>query len=322
MHSMDNQGQDIGAQLGNLIQLQNLQRLNAARPAIIQSLTGGSSSGVGGMDPNVLNALPTDQLQKLLNDRVAAGLGIQTKGAETKQADLIESQTKLPDAVKAMGDVTNRINDIESATNADGSPVLQGILSNNSKKNAAMALMSSSEDPGWVASHWQQWQERGLTQQEISTIMNMKQLSSQGLRGGLPVDRLAAHPAGSQQPQVRPEPDRQHQPALRRRQRRRLFAAIEQIQGPAQRRFGQFLRRRRAARRDPRQPQVRRQRAKPGCWARAQCSRPCCENWSRCASSGIGPTTSTRAVSPPPSGRTRRRLKPAFPRRRSRFAPR
>jgi hypothetical protein len=36
MHSMDNQGQDIGAQLGNLIQLQNLQRLNAARPAIIQ----------------------------------------------------------------------------------------------------------------------------------------------------------------------------------------------------------------------------------------------------------------------------------------------
>ena len=181
MHPMDSGQQDVGAQLGNLIQLQNLQRQNLARPAIIQSLTGGQGGqgGQGGVDPNLLLGMSTDQIMKMAADKAAAGIGLQTDLAKGKQTDQLEAQTKLPDAIKAMGDVTNRINDIESATNADGSPVLQGILSNNSKKNAVMALMSSSEDPGWIASHWQQWQERGLTQQEISTIMNMKQLSSQ-----------------------------------------------------------------------------------------------------------------------------------------------
>ena len=37
MHSADNMNQDPGAQLSNLIQLQNLQRQNAARPGIINA---------------------------------------------------------------------------------------------------------------------------------------------------------------------------------------------------------------------------------------------------------------------------------------------
>ena len=76
MHSMDNQQQDPSAMMGNLVQLQQMQRLNAARPALIAGLTGGGQGGQNAMglpniDPNVLNAMSNDQLQKFYSDQVA-----------------------------------------------------------------------------------------------------------------------------------------------------------------------------------------------------------------------------------------------------------
>ena len=84
MHSMDNQQQDPSAMMGNLVQLENMQRLNAARPALIAGLTGGGQGGQNAMglpniDPNVLNAMSNDQLQKFYSDQVAGQIQAQTK---------------------------------------------------------------------------------------------------------------------------------------------------------------------------------------------------------------------------------------------------
>ena len=45
MHSMDNQQQDPGAMMGNLVQLQQMQNMQNSRPAIVSALTGGVGDG-------------------------------------------------------------------------------------------------------------------------------------------------------------------------------------------------------------------------------------------------------------------------------------
>ena len=52
MHSMDNQQQDPSAMLGNLVQLQQMQRLNEARPGMVSALSGGGTGGGTGIDPS------------------------------------------------------------------------------------------------------------------------------------------------------------------------------------------------------------------------------------------------------------------------------
>jgi hypothetical protein len=169
------QGADPGAQLGNLIQLQNMQRLQAARPAMVAALSGGQ----GGMDPNVLNALPTDQLAGLMNDRAKAQIGIGTDLAKQKQTDLLEAQQKSPQMNTQLLQMDTAANQIRSATEADGTtPVMQGILSSPLKKAAAQKLMEADpkEAPGALMS---QLVAAGLTPEEQGALMQMKTLNAQ-----------------------------------------------------------------------------------------------------------------------------------------------
>ena len=181
MHSMDNQQQDPSAMMGNLVQLQQMQNMNAARPAMMAALRRWRRrrSAAGRNTGCVLNAIPNDQLVKLIDQRAQSGLQIQQQGAEEKQKDLIEAQTKLPEATKSFNDIDNRINAIKSTTNDDGSSALESILSSPSKQNAAKALMAAPDEGGMTGSWYEHWQQRGLTPQEITTIAQMKQLSSQ-----------------------------------------------------------------------------------------------------------------------------------------------
>jgi hypothetical protein len=180
------QGADPGAQLTNLIALQNMQRLNAARPAMIASLTGGPN----GMDPNVVNALPTDQLQGLMNKQIdsqialrqkqaESGIAVSQQGAEQKQKDLLEAQQKAPDMLTQIDQMRTTADQIKNAVDTDGAtPVMQNILSSSVKKAAAIKLMSSDEHtaPGVMMSLLA---SAGLTQPEQDALMKMKTLNNQ-----------------------------------------------------------------------------------------------------------------------------------------------
>ena len=97
MHSMDNQQQDPSAMMGNLIQLQQMQNMTNARPAMIAALGGGDASSGGsgggtGIPPAVLNGMTNDQLVKLMDQRAQSGLQIQQKDTEDKHAGILRSE--------------------------------------------------------------------------------------------------------------------------------------------------------------------------------------------------------------------------------------
>ena len=185
MHSADNMNQDPGAQLSNLIQLQNLQRQAANRPNIIAALTGGAG---GAVDPNMAAAyggMSNEQLQTALPDKMKAQIGLQTDAAKTKQDDMIAAQGALPDATRTLGSLSSNIDQIKGAIDADGKPVLQNILADPSKQRSANALMTAAQADkegnyeSWLHGAGQQFLQSGLTQEEINTIMQMKQASGQ-----------------------------------------------------------------------------------------------------------------------------------------------
>ena len=91
----------------------------------------------------VLNSLPNDRLLKLLNERAESGLRSSRRTQEAKQADQLEAQTKLSDATQAFSKVDSNINSIKTAVDANGNLVMQNILTDPAKQNAAKALMAA-----------------------------------------------------------------------------------------------------------------------------------------------------------------------------------
>jgi hypothetical protein len=179
--------QDPGAMLNNLIQLQALQRQNASRPAMIAALTGqggagaagGPSAGVGlNLPPAVAAGMTNEQLQGLAAKQAEASLGMQVKGAETKQSDLLEAQQKAPDQMSQIQQMNQLASSFKNATNADGTPVMQSILGSSAKIAAANKLMGASE-PGFWESAEGLLAQGALSPQEQTAIQNLKQLSGQ-----------------------------------------------------------------------------------------------------------------------------------------------
>ena len=142
MHSMDNQQQDPSAMMGNLIQLQQMQQMTNARPAMIAALGGGgdASGGGTGIPPAVLNGMTNDQLVKLMDQRAQSGLQIQQQGAEEKQKDLLDAQQKAPAALQQMNDMDSIANQLK-----DGpmNAALKGILASPTAKIAAEKLLET-----------------------------------------------------------------------------------------------------------------------------------------------------------------------------------
>src|SRR5580704_7128622 len=158
------QGQDPGAQLNNLIQLQSMARMQAV-PA------------PQGLDANTWSALPPDAKAKYIQAQGAANIDISKEGALTKQKDLQEAQQKAPTALAQMGDMDNLASSISSTQNADGTPALQSILNSDRKIAAAKELMV--DDPGAWGTAKGLLAQGQLSPQEQQVLQNIKQLKGQ-----------------------------------------------------------------------------------------------------------------------------------------------
>jgi hypothetical protein len=193
--------QDPGAMLQNLLQMQQMQNMIGAGPAITQALTGGGGApgaggapsaggaapgagaiGAGGvtsgLPADVIARLPIDTRLKMLDQMMQSRMQLAQKGAETKQADLLEAQQKAPDQMTQIQQMNKLADSVKGATNADGTPVMQGILGSSRKIAAANELMGASE-PGWLNSAEGLLAQSQLSPQEQQTIQNLKQLSGQ-----------------------------------------------------------------------------------------------------------------------------------------------
>jgi len=157
------QGADPGAQLGNLLMLQNMQRMqNIPAPPGTEQFW---------------NALPPDAKEKYIQAQGAANIDIAKQGAETKQKDLLEAQQKAPTALAQMGDMDKLAGSISSTQNADGTPALQSILGSDRKIAAAKELMV--DDPGFWGSAKGLLAQSQLSPQEQAVLQNIKQLKGQ-----------------------------------------------------------------------------------------------------------------------------------------------
>jgi hypothetical protein len=172
MHSMDNQQPDASSMMNNLVQLQQMQNLTNARPAMIAALGGGdaSSGGGTGIPPAVLNGMTNDQLVKLTEQRAQSGLQIQQQGAEQKQKDLLEAQDKAPARLQQLGDMDHLASTLDTSA-------VQSIMSSPVKRAAAMKLLQTGEEaPGAFMT---QMAAAGLSGPEQAALQQLKQLNNQ-----------------------------------------------------------------------------------------------------------------------------------------------
>ena len=176
MHSADNMNQDPGAQLSNLIQLQNLQRQAANRPNIVAALTG-SAPGAGGVDPNLAAAyggMTNEQLQAALQDKMKSQIAITQQGTEERQKDLLDAQQKAPAALQQMSDMDNVTNQLKGPLN----PALTSIISSASARFAAEKLLDNDPktEPGDAM---RQVYASSLSSDQLAAVNQLKKLDAQ-----------------------------------------------------------------------------------------------------------------------------------------------
>ena len=165
MGSSRGQGQDPGAQLSNLIALQNMARLQQA-PA------------PSGIDPTVWNLLPPDARAKVVSQAADSGIAIQQKDIEARHTDLIAGQNEAPGKLASLNDMDKFTNSIRSATE-NGTPVMQNILASTSKKALVQSIITA--DPTAMSSLMQSGGQfyTQLTPEEQAVAMNLRQLNGQ-----------------------------------------------------------------------------------------------------------------------------------------------
>ena len=168
MHSMDKDQPDPGTQLGNLIQLQYMQKMQG-----MPAPEGVPAAAWASSPPNVK--------MKLLEDAAQAGIQTQTKLTQDKQADLLEARQKAPAALQQMTQMDTIADQIKGAKAGD-TPVLQGILSSPTKKAAAMYLMEPPHkegESGIIDQVKLQAAAAALSPEEQAAVNQLKQLDNQ-----------------------------------------------------------------------------------------------------------------------------------------------
>jgi hypothetical protein len=168
------QGQDPGAQLNNLIQLQSMARMQAV-PA------------PQGLDANTWSALPPDAKAKYIQAQGAANIDISKEGALTKQKDLQEAQQKAPTAITQMQQMDQTATGLQNMKEADGTPVLQSLTQSGvtgaAKRNAADILIKAASDdkehPGAFQNMWNSFQVSALTPEEKAAVQQIVMLKGQ-----------------------------------------------------------------------------------------------------------------------------------------------
>lgn len=161
MHSMDNQNPDPGAQLQNLIMLQNMQRMQ-------------SIPAPTGMDPNTWAMLPPDAKTKYIEAQGAANIDISKQGAETKQKELLDAQEKAPASLQQMNDMDQVANQLKGPLN----PALTSIVASPTARIAAEKLLETDPklEPGDAM---RQVYAGMLSADQLAAVQQLKKLDAQ-----------------------------------------------------------------------------------------------------------------------------------------------
>jgi hypothetical protein len=161
MGSSRGQGQDPGAQLSNLIMLQNMQRMQSV-PAPT------------GIDPTVWNALPPDAKTKYIESQGAANIDIAKQGAEEKQKDLLDAQQKAPASLQQMSDMDAVANQLKGPLNS----ALTSIVASPTARIAAEKLLETDPklEPGDAM---RQVYAGMLNSDQLAALNQLKKLDAQ-----------------------------------------------------------------------------------------------------------------------------------------------
>jgi hypothetical protein len=161
------QGADPGAQLGNLLMLQNMQRMQMMPPPT-------NAQGQPIMNQSQWSMLPPDMKAKVLGQTAESGIAIQQQGAEEKQKDLLEAQQKAPGALQQMNDMDAVANQLKGPMNQ----ALTSIVSSSSARFAAEKLLDADPktEPGDAM---RQVYAGMLSQDQLAALNQLKKLDAQ-----------------------------------------------------------------------------------------------------------------------------------------------
>ena len=179
MHSMDNQQPDASSMMNNLVQLQQLQRINnMPAPGSGGGAAGGATSGDGqpAIDPTVWNALPPDAKMKILEQRAQSSLAVSQAAQEGQAKDLEEFKNN---GIQDFSAANQKLTDTQTGVDQllKNMPATMKALSDpdilTTSKWAAWNPLGPSEDVKQQAIAIQKL-EAGLTGESLQNVKNVR----------------------------------------------------------------------------------------------------------------------------------------------------
>ena len=169
MHSMDNQQQDPSAMMNNLVQLEQMQRINSMpAPGSGGGATGGAAGGNGqpAIDPTVWNALPPDAKMKILEQRAQSSLAVSQAAQEGQAKDVEEFKNS---GIQDFSMANQKLTDSQAGVDQ--------LLKN------MPATMKALADPGLLTtSKWAAWNPLGPSEEVKQQAIAIQKLEA-GLTG-------------------------------------------------------------------------------------------------------------------------------------------
>ena len=181
MHSMDNQQPDASSMMNNLVQLQQMQRINnMPAPGSGGGATGGAASGDGqpAIDPTVWNALPPDAKMKILEQRAQSSLAVSQAAQEGQAKDVEEFKNS---GIQDFSAANQKLTDSQTSVDQllKNMPATMKALSDpdilTTSKWAAWNPLGPSEEVKQQAIAIQKL-EAGLTGESLSSVKNVRNL--------------------------------------------------------------------------------------------------------------------------------------------------
>ena len=181
MHSMDNQQSDASSMMNNLVQLQQMQRINnMPAPGSGGGATGGAASGDGqpAIDPTVWNALPPDAKMKILEQRAQSSLAVSQAAQEGQAKDVEEFKNS---GIQDFSAANQKLTDSQTSVDQllKNMPATMKALSDpdilTTSKWAAWNPLGPSEEVKQQAIAIQKL-EAGLTGESLSSVKNVRNL--------------------------------------------------------------------------------------------------------------------------------------------------
>ena len=179
MHSMDNQQPDASSMMNNLVQLEQMQRINTMpAPGSGGGATGGAAGGDGqpAIDPTVWNALPPDAKMKILEQRAQSSLAVSQAAQEGQAKDVEEFKNS---GIQDFSAANQKLTDTQTGVDQllKNMPATMKALSDpdilTTSKWAAWNPLGPSEEVKQQAIAIQKL-EAGLTGKSLSNVKNVR----------------------------------------------------------------------------------------------------------------------------------------------------